>query len=202
MQEFASGSTLFGGNAPYIEEQYERYLADPDDVSRRVAGVFRLAARRRGGRRARAGRPVVHRARQAPQGRRRDGRRVDDAQAGARAAADRQVPHARDVPRRPRSAEAAGAALHRGSRPRDLRLHRRPTSTPSSTSARSRPAPTRMRLRRPHRRAAGDVLPHVRRRVHVHLGHADQALHPGAARADSRAARRIPPRSSGTSSSG
>ena len=33
MQEFASGSTLFGGNVPYIEEQYERYLANPDDVS-------------------------------------------------------------------------------------------------------------------------------------------------------------------------
>jgi len=33
MQEFASGSTLFGGNAPYIEEQYERYLANPAEVS-------------------------------------------------------------------------------------------------------------------------------------------------------------------------
>jgi len=33
MQEFASGSTLFGGNVPYIEEQYERYLANPADVS-------------------------------------------------------------------------------------------------------------------------------------------------------------------------
>ena len=33
LQEFASGSTLFGGNVPYIEEQYERYLANPDDVS-------------------------------------------------------------------------------------------------------------------------------------------------------------------------
>ena len=32
MQEFASGSTLFGGNAPYIEEQYERYLANPAEV--------------------------------------------------------------------------------------------------------------------------------------------------------------------------
>ena len=33
LQEFATGSTLFGGNAPYIEEQYERYLADPAAVS-------------------------------------------------------------------------------------------------------------------------------------------------------------------------
>ena len=32
MQEFASSSTLFGGNAPFIEEQYEAYLADPGAV--------------------------------------------------------------------------------------------------------------------------------------------------------------------------
>ncbi len=38
LQEFASGSTLFGGNAPYIEEQYERYLANPADV----AGEWRV----------------------------------------------------------------------------------------------------------------------------------------------------------------
>jgi 2-oxoglutarate dehydrogenase E1 component len=33
LQEFGSSSTLFGGNAPFIEEQYERYLADPATVS-------------------------------------------------------------------------------------------------------------------------------------------------------------------------
>ena len=38
LQEFASGSTLFGGNAPYIEEQYERYLANPAEV----AGEWRI----------------------------------------------------------------------------------------------------------------------------------------------------------------
>jgi 2-oxoglutarate dehydrogenase E1 component len=32
MREFESTSTLFGGNAPFIEEQYERYLADPASV--------------------------------------------------------------------------------------------------------------------------------------------------------------------------
>ncbi len=32
MQEFQSSSTLFGGNAPFIEEQYEAYLADPSAV--------------------------------------------------------------------------------------------------------------------------------------------------------------------------
>src|SRR5262245_44651925 len=33
MQQFESSSTLFGGNAPFIEDQYERYLADPSSVS-------------------------------------------------------------------------------------------------------------------------------------------------------------------------
>ena len=32
LQELGSSSTLFGGNAPFIEEQYERYLADPAAV--------------------------------------------------------------------------------------------------------------------------------------------------------------------------
>ena len=49
---------------------------------------------------------------------------------------------------------------------------------------------------RHHRRAARDVLPHVRRRVHVHHRHGDQALRPGAARADPRAADATTPRSS------
>ena len=33
MQEFAQSSTLFGGNAPFIEAQYEAYLTDPAAVS-------------------------------------------------------------------------------------------------------------------------------------------------------------------------
>ena len=33
MQEFADTSTLFGSNAPFIEELYEAYLADPASVS-------------------------------------------------------------------------------------------------------------------------------------------------------------------------
>ncbi len=32
MREFEATSTLFGGNAPFIEEQYERYLANPASV--------------------------------------------------------------------------------------------------------------------------------------------------------------------------
>ncbi len=33
MKEFEQSSTLFGSNAPFIEEQYEAYLADPASVS-------------------------------------------------------------------------------------------------------------------------------------------------------------------------
>jgi 2-oxoglutarate dehydrogenase E1 component len=33
MREYGSTSTLFGGNAPFIEEQYENYLANPDSVA-------------------------------------------------------------------------------------------------------------------------------------------------------------------------
>src|SRR4029078_135683 len=32
MTEFRSSSTLFGSNAPFIEELYERYLGDPASV--------------------------------------------------------------------------------------------------------------------------------------------------------------------------
>ncbi|HEY3583900.1 MAG TPA: 2-oxoglutarate dehydrogenase E1 component, partial [Casimicrobiaceae bacterium] len=33
MQEFESTSTLYGSNAPFVEELYESYLADPSTVS-------------------------------------------------------------------------------------------------------------------------------------------------------------------------
>jgi 2-oxoglutarate dehydrogenase E1 component len=40
MKELAGNSYLFGGNAPFIEEQYEAYLADPEAVSPRWRGYF------------------------------------------------------------------------------------------------------------------------------------------------------------------
>ncbi|MEO5699588.1 MAG: 2-oxoglutarate dehydrogenase E1 component [Casimicrobiaceae bacterium] len=40
MQELQSSSTLFGGNIPFIEEQYENYLADPDSVTQDWRGYF------------------------------------------------------------------------------------------------------------------------------------------------------------------
>ena len=40
MTEFLSSSTLFGSNAPFIEELYERYLADPTSVDGEWRGYF------------------------------------------------------------------------------------------------------------------------------------------------------------------
>ncbi|MCL2309449.1 MAG: 2-oxoglutarate dehydrogenase E1 component [Proteobacteria bacterium] len=42
MKESLSSSTLFGGNAPFIEEQYERYLEDPSSVSEEWHDYFGL----------------------------------------------------------------------------------------------------------------------------------------------------------------
>ena len=33
LHEYQATSTLFGGNAPFIEDQYERYLANPASVA-------------------------------------------------------------------------------------------------------------------------------------------------------------------------
>src|SRR5512139_3813757 len=40
MQEFESTSTLFGANVPFIEELYEKYLADPGSVSAEWRAYF------------------------------------------------------------------------------------------------------------------------------------------------------------------
>jgi 2-oxoglutarate dehydrogenase E1 component len=40
MMRNLSSSFLFGGNAPYVEEQYEAYLADPNTVSEEWRGYF------------------------------------------------------------------------------------------------------------------------------------------------------------------
>src|SRR5689334_20402453 len=40
MKEFEATSNLYGANAPYVEEQYERYLADPASVDASWRTVF------------------------------------------------------------------------------------------------------------------------------------------------------------------
>ena len=39
-QQLESTSTLFGGNVPFIEEQYEHYLANPDSVAQDWRAYF------------------------------------------------------------------------------------------------------------------------------------------------------------------
>ena len=40
MKQFLDSSYLFGGNAPFVEELYERYLADPASVPEEWRGYF------------------------------------------------------------------------------------------------------------------------------------------------------------------
>ena len=40
MKEFLDNSYLFGGNAPFVEELYEKYLADPGGVPEEWRSYF------------------------------------------------------------------------------------------------------------------------------------------------------------------
>ncbi len=58
MKEFEASSNLYGSNAPYVEELYERYLADPDSVDASWKAVFD-AWQKGGGARDVAHSPVI-----------------------------------------------------------------------------------------------------------------------------------------------
>ena len=45
MKEFLGNSYLFGANAPFIEELYEAYLANPDSVPGEWRRSFRIGKR-------------------------------------------------------------------------------------------------------------------------------------------------------------
>ena len=45
MQQYEQTSALFGGNAPFIEEQYEIYLANPSAVSAERSLFARICAK-------------------------------------------------------------------------------------------------------------------------------------------------------------
>jgi 2-oxoglutarate dehydrogenase E1 component len=47
IEQFRQSSPLFGGNAAFIEELYESFLADPESVSDQLAAVFPRTWRRR-----------------------------------------------------------------------------------------------------------------------------------------------------------
>ena len=187
LQEFASGSTLFGGNVPYIEEQYERYLANPDDVSGEWRAYFDSL---RGGASDVAHAPVIQSFIELGKHRKVAGAMVDASTMHKQVLVLRLISKFRTLGMFHADLDPLKRQerpLHRGPRPRDLRLHAgRPRDR-----LRRRLVPGRHRpdaARRSHRRARGDVLPDARRRIHVHLGHADQALPSGAAGAHSRAA--------------
>ena len=187
----------------YIEEQYERYLANPAERAGRVARVLRRAARRRGrtSRTRRSSQSFIELGKQ-PQGRGRDGRCVDDAQAGARAAADQQVPHARDVPRRPRSAEAAGDAATS------------PTSTSRPTASPTADLDTEFDVgsfkagtdadaaARPHRRARSETYCRTLGAEYMYISDTPTKRFVQERLEPIRARPTYTPRSSGTSSSG
>src|SRR5262250_1627990 len=40
LKQFLENSYLFGGNAPFVEEQYEKYLADPASVPEEWRAYF------------------------------------------------------------------------------------------------------------------------------------------------------------------
>ena len=182
-------STLFGGNAPFIEEQYERYLADPAAVSADWRAYFDSL---RGGRADVAhatGHRVVHRA--SRKHRKVAGAMVDASTMHKQVLVLRLISKFRtlgmfhaDLDPLKRQEKP----LPRGPRPRDLRIHRTPISTPSSTSARSRRARSGCGLRdliaalkETYCRTLGAEYMYI-------IGHGDQALHPGAAGADPLAA--------------
>jgi 2-oxoglutarate dehydrogenase complex dehydrogenase (E1) component-like enzyme len=169
-EEFEETSTLFGGNAPFIEDQYETTLPTRPR-QRRLAGVFRYAARRRAGPAAGAGRRIVHPAGQKPQTGRAD---VDAAAMHKQVLVLRLISKYRTVG----FFQADLDPLQRAERPYIADLD---VKTYGFTDAdldndfdigSYKGAPqggSRMRLPRPDRGAAADLLPYVRCRVHVHI---------------------------------
>ena len=132
---YQGNSYLFGGNAPYVEEMYENYLANPGSVPDNWRDVLRRAAERAGRRRqqrqgcaAPAGHQRVRRARQAGRHQAWCGASGADSETGPQAhrgaAAHRRLPQRRRPLGRPRPAQARRAREHPRAGPVLLRLQR------------------------------------------------------------------------------
>ena len=125
MKELESTSTLFGANAPFIEELYERYLADPASVDAEWRAYFDEL---RGGADDVAHAPVVESFRELARNRRVQGAMVDATTMHKQVLVLRLISKYRTLgmlradldPLQP-----ARARLHPRPRPRHLRLHRR-----------------------------------------------------------------------------
>ena len=203
MKQFLDNSYLFGGNAPFVEELYENYLENPAAVPEEWRDYFDKLQLLPGGagegRRARADRRIVRAARESRAAARAPAAGDARPQAGVGDPAGRRVPLPRLPAGRPRSAQAPAAAAHPGTRARLLRpdrsrhghgvQHRLAHRAGAGDAARDHP------------RAAGNLLRHARRRVHVHQQPRREALDPGAPRADPLASRASRPTTRSTSSS-
>jgi 2-oxoglutarate dehydrogenase E1 component len=183
MKELESTSTLFGSNAPFIEELYESYLTDPANVSGEWRSYFD-EPQGRCGRRAHAG--VLESFRELARNRRVAGAMVDETTMHKQVLVLRLISKFRTLGMLhagSRSTEAPGTGIHSRPRPSHLRVHR----NGSRYAVRRRLVQGGPRADAParhHRCAEGHVHAHVWRRVHVHLRHADEALRAGAAGAD------------------
>ena len=207
---FARTSFLYGGNAPYLEDLYARYEADPRSVDAEWQAFFQSLkddAARSGRRRAppgsgRTGRARAQRARLCTRrrlargrgalgdksGARADKRRralrrrcpAGHAQFDPRADADPRLPRARPFPRQSRSARPRAATGRGGARSALLRLHRRRHGPPDLPRQGAR---SRIRhAARDPRHPAAHLLPDARRRVHAHLRSGAEGLDAGAHR--------------------
>ena len=187
MQEFGSTQHLFGGNAPFIEELYERYLADPASVRRDWRGYFdelQQAGRARDVAHAPSSSRFVA-ARAKPPRRRRDGRRRPTMHKQVLVlqliSKYRTLGHAA---RRLDPLKRSREPLHPRARPALLRLHRgRHGHRVRRRLVQGRPA-ARCALRDLIAGAAGDVLPHIGAEYMYITDTPTKRLDPGAPRAD------------------
>ena len=195
LKEFLNNSYLFGGNAPFIEELYEKYLVNPQSVPEEWRDYFdRMQVLPGASDKDVAHAPVVESLRAAREER-------ASSRSNARCAAEPVTPERLQVaalllvtayriagsrwatvdplkrmPRPQHPGARAGVLRPQGSRPRpggELGLVRR-----AGAGLAANPGPG----------AARHLLPQHRLRVHVHLRPRAAAVDPGAHRADARRA--------------
>ena len=210
MKEFLDNSYLFGANAPFIEELYENYLANPAVGRPRWRDYFdQLQLLPGAARKDVAHAPVV-------ESLRRSSRSAASSRPRARCRPSRRTPERKQVAvlqlitayRIPGSRCADVDPLKRMQRPHIPELEPgvlRPDRSRHGHGVQHRArwsGPSEMTLREILPGAARDLLRHHRRRVHVHLRQRAEALDPGAPRAGARHAAASPRRAEAPSSSG
>jgi 2-oxoglutarate dehydrogenase E1 component len=146
MREFETTSTLFGGNVPFIEELYERYLADPVSVTPDWRAYFDSL---RGGAADVAHAPVIDSFIQLGKSRKVAGAMVDAGTMHKQVQVLQMIGRFRTLGMFNADldpAEAPRAALPRRPRPVDVSLHRSDLDTEFDVGS-FKAGPPRMRLR-------------------------------------------------------